>query len=89
MASDMTMNVNLGRDLYDFVKAAVKSGRYASSSEVVRDALPTKREIALADLERKIEEGLRSARAGESIDGGEFMREMRALSAKRRARRTA
>ncbi len=42
MPSDTTMNVNLSRDLYDFVKSAVKSGRYASASEVVRDALRQK-----------------------------------------------
>ena len=39
MPSDTTMNVNLSRDLYQFVKAAVKSGRYTSASEVVREAL--------------------------------------------------
>jgi antitoxin ParD1/3/4 len=83
------MNVNLSRDLYDFVKAAVKSGRYTSASEVVRDALRTKREIALADLGRKIDEGLESARRGESFDGDEVMRELWAHSAKRRAERKA
>lgn len=89
MPSDTTMNVNLSRDLYDFVKSAVKSGRYTSASEVVRDALRTKREFALAELGRKIDEGLESARRGEFIDGDEFMREMRALSGKRRAERKA
>lgn len=83
------MNVNLSRDLYDFVKAAVKSGRYTSASEVVRAALRTKREIALAELGRKIDEGLESARRGESIEGDEFMQKMRARSAKRRAERKA
>jgi len=33
MPSEMTLNVNLSRDLYRFVKAAVKSGRYTSASE--------------------------------------------------------
>ena len=47
MPSDTTMNVNLSRDLYQFVKAAVKSGRYTSASEVVREALRERRDEAL------------------------------------------
>ena len=85
MPSDTTMNVNLSRDLYEFVKAAVKSGRYTSASEVVRDALRKKRDDALREVERKIEEGLESARRGELFEGEEVMREINELSAKRRA----
>jgi antitoxin ParD1/3/4 len=85
MPSDTTMNVNLSRDLYRFVKAAVKSGRYTSASEVVRDALREKKENALREVERKIEEGLESARRGELLDGEAVMQEMRELHIKRRA----
>ena len=84
MPSDIAINVNLSRDLYDFVKAAVKSGRYASSSEVVRDALRSKRDEALREVERKIEEGLASARRGEALDGDAVMRRLREHSAARR-----
>lgn len=35
----MNLNVSLTDELVNFVKAKVESGRYASSSEVVRDAL--------------------------------------------------
>ena len=85
MPSGTTMNVNLSRDLYRFVKAAVKSGRYTSASEVVRDALREKREAALREVERKINTGLASARRGELFDGESVFEEIRVLSAKRRA----
>jgi len=88
--SNTTMNVNLSRDLYKFVKTAVKSGRYTSASEVVRVALRDKRDQALRHVERKIEAGLASARRGEALDGDVVMRELRILRAKRsRSARTA
>ena len=83
--SNTTVNVNLSRDLYKFVKTAVKSGRYTSASEVVREALRDKRDEALRQVERKIEAGLASARRGETLDGDVVMRELRGLSAKRRS----
>jgi antitoxin ParD1/3/4 len=86
MPSDTTMNVNLSRDLYEFVKSAVASGRFTSASEVVRDALREKRDQALREVERKIEAGLASARRGDLFDGDEVMRELKAMS---KARRTA
>ena len=49
------MNVSIGGRLEDFVETAVKSGRYASASEVVREGLrlveePEARLLALRDL---------------------------------------
>lgn len=85
MASSTTLNVNLSRDLYEFVRAAVKSGRYASASEVVRDALRERRSAALQEVARKIEEGLASARRGELLDGDAVMRELAARLRRRRA----
>jgi antitoxin ParD1/3/4 len=85
MPSDTTMNVNLSRDLYQFVKAAVKSGRYTSASEVVREALRERRDEALREVQRKIEEGLDSARRGDLLDGEAVMQELRELSAARRS----
>ena len=82
-SSNTTMNVNLSRDLYKFVKTAVKSGRYTSASEVVRVALRDKRDEALREVERKIEAGLVSARRGKALDGDVVMRELRGLVAKR------
>ena len=85
MPSDTTMNVNLSRDLYQFVKAAVKSGRYTSASEVVREALRERRDEALREVQRMIEEGLDSARRGDLLDGEAVMQELRELSAARRS----
>jgi len=85
MPSDTTMNVNLSRDLYQFVKAAVKSGRYTSASEVVREALRERRDEALREVQRQIEEGLEAARRGDLLDGDAVMQELRELSAARRA----
>jgi antitoxin ParD1/3/4 len=85
MPSDTTMNVNLSRDLYQFVKSAVKSGRYTSASEVVREALRERRDEALREVQRKIEEGLDSARRGDLLDGEAVMQELRELSAARRS----
>lgn len=64
MPSKAILRVNLNRDLYDFVKAAVKTGGYTSESEIVRDALPVKRDLALKEPERKIGEGIESSRRG-------------------------
>jgi antitoxin ParD1/3/4 len=86
MPSDTTMNVNLSRDLYQFVKAAVKSGRYTSASEVVREALRERRDEALREVQQKIEEGLDSARRGDLLDGEAVMQELRERGAALRAR---
>jgi antitoxin ParD1/3/4 len=79
------MNVNLSRDLYQFVKAAVKSGRYTSASEVVREALRERRHEALREVQRQIEKGLESARRGELLDGEAVMRKLRERGAALRA----
>jgi antitoxin ParD1/3/4 len=85
MPDGTTLNVNLTRELHDFVKAAVKSGRYTSASEVVRDALRGKRDQELREARAKIEAGLASARGGKLLDGPAVFRELRELSRKRRA----
>jgi antitoxin ParD1/3/4 len=85
MPSSTTMNVNLSRDLYQYVRAAVKSGRYTSASEVVRDALREARESALRKVERKIEAALESAGRGELVDGEAVFAEIKRRSSTRRA----
>lgn len=89
MPSDTTMNVNLSRDLYAYVKAAVKSGRYTSASEVVRDALRAKRNALLQEVQRKVEQGLESARRGELLDDDAVFEQLRAMSRTRRAAQKA
>ena len=67
----MNMNVSLTEDLASFVKAKVSGGRYASSSEVVREALRLLENVEQRDAEklhylRKAwQEGIDSGEAGE------------------------
>lgn len=48
----MNMNVSLSDDLAAFVETKVSSGQYASSSEVVRDALRLMEQVDQEDAER-------------------------------------
>lgn len=65
-----TMNVSLPADMVDFVEGEVAEGGYASSSEVVRDALrllqhdKALEQEKLAILRREINIGLADAAAG-------------------------
>ena len=65
-----TMNVSLPGDMVDFVENEVAEGGYASSSEVVRDALRLLQHDKaleaekLAILRREINIGLEDAAAG-------------------------
>ncbi|MBX3569996.1 MAG: type II toxin-antitoxin system ParD family antitoxin [Rhizobiaceae bacterium] len=64
----MNMNVSLTEDLANFVKSKVAGGRYASSSEVVREALRL-----LEKFDRQESEKLTLLRAAwrEGIDSGD------------------
>jgi antitoxin ParD1/3/4 len=83
----MNMNISLPEELANFVKDKVSTGRYGSSSEVVREALrlmeKTEQQEAekLALLRNAWKEGVDSGDAGE-ID-------FAALKKKARARRAA
>lgn len=59
------MNVSLTPELEAFVETAVKSGRYASASEAVREGLRLleEREAKFLRLKRDIENGLASGDA--------------------------
>ncbi|MGQ0486400.1 MAG: type II toxin-antitoxin system ParD family antitoxin [Hyphomicrobiales bacterium] len=67
----MNMNVSLTEDLLEFVKSKVSSGRYTSSSEVVREALRLleRQDQLNAEklrwLQRAWQEGIDSGDAGE------------------------
>ena len=73
------MNVNLTPELEKLVQKKVKTGRYNSASEVVREALrlmeehDSVRSAQLTDLRRRISEGLESLDCGEGVDGERFM----------------
>lgn len=65
-----TTSVTLGEPLNDFVNEMVASGRYGSTSEVVRTALRMleEKEQYLAQLRQAIEDGDASGYATETID---------------------
>jgi len=71
------MNVHLTPELEELVQSKVKSGRYNSASEVVREALRLleQREQVFTlrnDESRKhIAEGWQAAKRGELVDGDE------------------
>lgn len=48
----MNLDVSLSNDLADFIKAKVSTGRFASSSEVVRGALRLMEKIKQQDVEK-------------------------------------
>ena len=66
----MASSVNLGNQLEGFVDQLVKSGRYGSRSEVMREGvrLIHEREVRLAALDAAIRRGLNDADAGRVHD---------------------
>jgi antitoxin ParD1/3/4 len=63
-----TMNISLTPQLEKLVQDRVKSGRYTSASEVIRDALRLldSRDRGTAQLNADVEAGLRQLDAGQS-----------------------
>ena len=74
------MNVNLTPELERLVQNKVRSGRYNSASEVVREALrlfeerDRVRKIQIQELRKRINEGWASLERGEGMDGEEFFK---------------
>ncbi len=73
----MAVSAELGKPLEDYLISLVKSGRYGSRSEVLREGvrLVQEREVKLAAL---IGEGLASAKAGNVRPAEEVFDEVRA-----------
>lgn len=80
------MNVSLTPELEKFVEKKVKSGRYQSASEVIRDGLrlledeDRLRTLRLEDVRRKIQLGLDQLDRGEGIPGEQAYEEMKRKS---------
>jgi antitoxin ParD1/3/4 len=74
------VNVHLTPELEMLVQNRVKTGRYNSASEVVREALrlfeerDRIRRILIQELRKKINKGWASLERGEGVDGEEFFR---------------
>lgn len=86
----MNLSVSLPDELARFVEAKVSSGRYNSSSEVVRDALRLMEKIELEDAEKlrllreAWREGIDSGDAGE-VDFAALKQDARARLAASKA----
>jgi antitoxin ParD1/3/4 len=71
------MNVHLTPELEQLVQGKVKSGRYNSASEVVREALRLLEQrdevftLRKDQIRKQIEEGWQSAKRGEVVGGDE------------------
>ena len=84
------MNVSLTPELKSYVQAKVESGRYASASEVMREALrlmeekDQEREGALREFQAELDRRLAALDRGEGIDGEKFLLRMREKSKERR-----
>jgi antitoxin ParD1/3/4 len=79
----LPVNVHLTPELETLVQNKVKTGRYNSASEVVREALrlfeerDRIRELQIQELRRKIRAGWASLERGEGVDGEEFFRNLK------------
>jgi antitoxin ParD1/3/4 len=69
------VNVSLTPELEELIQERVRSGRYTSASEVVREALrllqdrDELRRLRLDELRAKVAAGLDSLDRGEAVDG--------------------
>ena len=90
MATRTTVNISLTPELRAFLQSRVKSGRYQTTSEVVREALrllqyqEKEREQGLKQLKTKLQRGAAQAERGELLDAVEVFQEMRQLIEERK-----
>jgi antitoxin ParD1/3/4 len=90
MTNRTTVNISITPELNTFLQSRVKSGRYQTTSEVVREALrllerqERDREEGFQQLKAKLLRGAAQAKRGELIDGDEVFDELRELIAERR-----
>ncbi|MBB2972070.1 type II toxin-antitoxin system ParD family antitoxin [Mesorhizobium sp. RMAD-H1] len=66
----MAISADLGKPLEDYVEELVKSGRYRSRSEVLREGirLVQERELKLEVFKREVQKGIDAADRGELDD---------------------
>ena len=76
------MNVSLTPELEQLVHLKVKTGRYTSASEVIREALrlmearDQMQVLHKDEVRKKIAAGMASLRAGDGVDGDAFLASM-------------
>jgi antitoxin ParD1/3/4 len=80
------MNVSLTPELEELIQERVRSGRYHSASEVVREALrlledrDEMRRLRLDEMRKKIAAGLASLDRGEGLPGEPFFDQLNSAS---------
>ena len=85
-----TVNISITPELDAFIQNRVKSGRYQTTSEVVREALrllerhERERDEAFRKLKAKLKRGAGQAERSELIDGDEVFDELREMIEERR-----
>lgn len=90
MGTRTTVNISLTPELGAFLQSRVNSGRYQTTSEVVREALrllqnqEKEREEGLKQLKAKLQRGATQAERGELLDADEVFQELRQLIVERR-----
>ena len=90
MANRTTVNISLTPELGAFLESRVKSGRYQTTSEVVREALrllerqEEDRQQAFRQLKAKLARGAAQAARGELLDGDRVFEDLRELINERR-----
>ena len=91
----MAMNVNLKPELETLIAGEVKAGRASDPGEFLNRAVyhyvvarDLGQEYSPEEIDRMICEGLDDIDRGDTIDGEEAFRQLRALSAERRRQET-
>ena len=90
MATRTTVNISLTPQLSAFLQSRVKSGRYQTTSEVVREALrllerqERDRVQAFQELKAKLARGAAQAARGELLEGDEVFEDLHKLIEERR-----
>ena len=91
MPSRATLSISVTPELQKFVARLVKSGRYTSASEVMREALrllqhqERQRKAAGAEIRAKIAEGVTDEVRGDLYDGQSVMDELRTARQRRKS----
>lgn len=90
-----TVNISITPELDAFLQSRVQSGRYQTTSEVVREALrllerqERERDDALAGLRQKLHRGAEQAERNELLDGDEVFVELKEMIEERRRLKAA
>jgi antitoxin ParD1/3/4 len=83
MVNRTTVNISLTPELDAFLQSRVRSGRYQTTSEVVREALrllqrqESERDEAFRRLKAKLRRGAGQADRGELLEGDKVFEELR------------